>query len=104
MSLPGLISVDLFSFLFGFVVATVFWWVISRLRPLMQEMGEGVKARQEDTRSRGATNLEESHRRITLRRAQRMHLAASLFALAEILQEPRLLMPPARVEPGGPLA
>jgi HEAT repeat protein len=29
-----------------------------------------------------------------------MHLAASLFSLDEILQEPRLVAPPARVEPG----
>jgi HEAT repeat protein len=32
-----------------------------------------------------------------------MHLAAPLFALDEVLQEPRLLAPPARVEPGGPV-
>jgi HEAT repeat protein len=37
---------------------------------------------------------------MTLRRAQGMHLAASLFSLDEILQEPRLMTPPARVEPG----
>ncbi len=29
-----------------------------------------------------------------------MHLAASLFSLDEILQEPRLIAPPPRVEPG----
>jgi type IV secretory pathway ATPase VirB11/archaellum biosynthesis ATPase len=29
-----------------------------------------------------------------------MHLAASLFSLDEIIQEPRLIAPPARVEPG----
>ncbi|HXQ36045.1 MAG TPA: NACHT domain-containing protein, partial [Anaerolineales bacterium] len=44
--------------------------------------------------------MEDNHRRLTLRRAQGMHLAASLFSLDEILQEPRLIAPPARVEPG----
>ena len=29
-----------------------------------------------------------------------MHLSAALFSLDEILQEPRLIAPPARVEPG----
>ena len=29
-----------------------------------------------------------------------MHLASSLFSLDDILQEPRLIAPPARVEPG----
>jgi HEAT repeat protein len=96
----GPFSLDPLSFFFGFVVATIFWWIVSRVRPLLKEMGEGAKARQEESRSRHSTNLEQSHRRITLRRAQGMHLAAPLFALDEILQEPRLLAPPARVEPG----
>ncbi|MGE5073987.1 MAG: HEAT repeat domain-containing protein [Anaerolineae bacterium] len=95
---------DLFSFIFGFVIASILWWIISRLRPIAKEMGEGVKARQEDAKARRVSNLEENHRRVTLRRAQGMHLAAPLFALDEILQEPRLLAPPARVEPGGPAA
>ena len=103
MPLPSF-SLDTLSFLFGFVVATILWWVIARLRPLFKEMSQGLKARQEQTQSRRATGLEESHRRVTLRRAQGMHLAAPLFALDELLQEPRLLAPPARVEPGGPLA
>ncbi len=100
MQLP-FFSLDPTSFLLGFVVATVLWWIISRLRPVLREMGENMKAHREDAQARHITNLEESHRRVTLRRAQGMHLAASLFALDEILQEPRLLAPPARVESGG---
>src|SRR5512138_1724113 len=100
MQLPAPFSLDLFSFFFGFVVASVFWWVISRLRPLVKEMGEGMKARNEEAKARRVTNLEESHRRVTLRRAQGMHLAAPLFALDEIIQEPRLLAPPPAVQPG----
>jgi HEAT repeat protein len=97
----GFFSLDLLSFALGFVVATLVWWILARIRPLIKEMGAGMKARQEETRSRHVTSLEDSHRRVTLRRAQGMHLAASLFALDEILQEPRLMAPPARVEPGG---
>ncbi len=39
---------------------------------------------------------------MTLRRAQGLHLAASLFPLDDVLQEPRLISPPARMEPGDP--
>ncbi len=102
MPVPFPISVDLFSFIFGFVAATVFWWMISRARPLWKEMMESLHARREESQARRTSNLEENHRRVTLRRAQGMHLAAPLFALDEILQEPRLLAPPAHVEPGGP--
>lgn len=104
MPLPGPLSIDPLSFFFGFVIATVFWWMVSRTRPLWKEMGENLKARREASQSRRVSNLEENHRRVTLRRAQGMHLAAPLFALDEILQEPRLLAPPPRVEPGGPIA
>ncbi len=102
MQLP-FFSLDPTSFFFGFVTATIFWWLIARLRPILKEMGDGMKARREDSQARHITNLEESHRRVTLRRAQGMHLAAPLFALDEILQEPRVLAPPVRVEPGSPL-
>ncbi len=102
--MPFAVSVDPFSFFFGFVVATVFWWMVSRARPIVKEMAANARARREVAQARRASNLEENHRRVTLRRAQGMHLAAPLFALDEILQEPRLLAPPAHVEPGGPTA
>ena len=52
--------------------------------------------------ARKTSTVEENHRRITLRRAQGMHLAAPLFALDEIIQEPLLIAPPQVVEPGVP--
>ena len=45
--------------------------------------------------------VEQDYRREILRRAQGLHLAAPLFALDEIVQEPELLAPPAVIEPGG---
>ena len=102
MPLP--LSLDLLSFLLGFVIATILWWMVSRARPIWTEMVASLKARREDSQARHASNLEENHRRVTLRRAQGMHLAAPLFALDEILREPRLLAPPPQVEPGGPVA
>lgn len=60
------------------------------------------REQREAARARKTNTVEENHRRITLRRAQGMHLAAQLFALDEIIQEPLLIAPPPRVEPGLP--
>ena len=91
---------DLISFVIGFVSGVVFTWLLSRVRPLLGQIRAGAKERREAAQVRRTSGLEDNHRRITLRRAQGMHLASSLFSLDEILQEPRLLAPPARVEPG----
>lgn len=91
---------DPISFAIGFAVGIVFTWLIGRARPLLQQMREGWREQREVAKTRRTSGLEDNHRRLTLRRAQGMHLAASLFSLDEILQGPRLIAPPARVEPG----
>jgi HEAT repeat protein len=91
---------DPISFVIGFASGVLFTWLLSRVRPLLAQIGESAKERREAAQVRRTSGLEDNHRRITLRRAQGMHLAASLFSLDEILQEPRLMAPPARVEPG----
>jgi HEAT repeat protein len=91
---------DPLSFGVGFVVGIFFTWLLSRIRPLLQQWREGLKVQREEAKVRRTSGLEDNHRRLTLRRAQGMHLAASLFSLDEILQEPCLIAPPARVEPG----
>ena len=88
------------SFFIGFFVGIVVWVLLGRARPLWAQIRENAKERREAAKVKRTSGLEDNHRRITLRRAQGMHLAASLFALDEILQEPRLIAPPARVEPG----
>src|SRR5512146_1722505 len=88
------------SFGAGFVVGILFTWLLSRIRPLVKQWQADAKERRTIAQARRTTGLEDNLRRLTLRRAQGMHLAASLFSLDEILQEPRLLAPPARVEPG----
>ncbi|HNN13363.1 MAG TPA: HEAT repeat domain-containing protein [Anaerolineales bacterium] len=95
-------AIDPFSFFVGFAAATVFWFLVTRARPLWNELREEWKERRETSQSRRSSTVEDNFRRVTLRRAQGMHLAAQIFALDEILQEPRLLAPPPRVEPGTP--
>jgi HEAT repeat protein len=84
----------------GFVLGLIFSWVMGRVRPLLGEIRQNLREQREAAQTRRTSGLEDNLRRITLRRAQGMHLASSLFSLDEILQEPRLLAPPARVEPG----
>ncbi len=88
------------SFGVGFVVGILFTWLLSRIRPLFKQWQADAKEQRTVAQARRTTGLEDNLRRLTLRRAQGMHLAASLFSLNEILQEPRLIAPPARVEPG----
>ena len=95
MSQPNLII-----FAAGFVTGILFTWLFNRVRPLFTQIRENAKERSQAAQTRRTSGLEDNHRRITLRRAQGMHLASSLFSLDEILQEPRLIAPPARVEPG----
>lgn len=91
---------DPISFGIGFVTGVLFAWLLSRVRPLLGQIRENARERREAAQVRRTSGLEDNHRRLTLRRAQGMHLASSLFSLDEILQEPRLLAPPAQVEPG----
>lgn len=91
---------DPLSFAIGFVAGVLFIWLLSRARPLLTQIRENAREQRQAAQTRRASGLEDNLRRITLRRAQGMHLASSLFSMDEILQEPRLIAPPARVEPG----
>ncbi len=93
---------DLPSFLIGFVTATVLWWFVSALRPVLSQIRADIAKRQEETKSRAASGLEDTYRRLVYRQAQRSHIAAPLFALDEILQPVHLLAPPPSIEPGLP--
>ena len=97
--------VEPLSFGIGFFIGVLFWILLGRMRPAFKEWREGLSARREESQATRSSGVEENHRRITLRRAQGMHLASPLFALDEILQPPVLIAPPARTEPGiSPLA
>ncbi len=95
--------IDPFSFFAGFLAASIFWWLVARARPMWSELSANLREQREAARQRKTSAVEENYRRVTLRRAQGMHLAAPLFALDEILQEPLVIAPPQAVEPGTPL-
>ena len=89
-----------FSLIVGFAIGIVFYWLMGRVRPLLDQLRQNMREQREVAQTRRTSGLEDNFRRLTLRRAQGMHLAAALFSLDEILQEPRLLAPPVQVEPG----
>lgn len=88
------------ALIIGFILGVVTTILLGRARPLLRQIRENARERREEAQIRRTSGLEDNHRRLTLRRAQGMHLAAQLFALDEILQEPKLVAPPAQVEPG----
>ncbi|MDK1027822.1 MAG: HEAT repeat domain-containing protein [Anaerolineae bacterium] len=94
------ISIQPISFFIGFLAATIFWWLMGRIKPLWGEIKENWQNSRDEAKTRRSLGVEENHRRTTYRQAQGMHLAAALFSLDEIIEIPKLLAPPARVEPG----
>lgn len=90
---------DLPSFLIGFVTATVLWWFVNALRPVLAQVRADLAKRSAEARSRSTSSLEDTYRRLVYRQAQRSHIASALFSLDEILQPINLLAPPPAIEP-----
>ncbi|MCL4824704.1 MAG: hypothetical protein KJZ57_10865, partial [Anaerolineales bacterium] len=92
--------IDPLSFGIGAVFGILASFLAARMRPAFREWRAGMAVRREEARARRSTGIEDNLRRVTLRRAQGMHLAAPLFALDEIILTPKFIAPPPRVEPG----
>lgn len=90
---------DAISFFIGMAVATVVWWVIVLARPMLEQLLEANRTKQKERALQASSGLEEAHRKIVYKQTQGMHLAASLFALDEIVEPTRLLAPPAFNDP-----
>ena len=96
---------DNFSFWLGVILASLVWWVVTLLRPAFKQIRANASQRKavKEEDARVVNPVEERYRQNVLLQAQRMHLAAPLFSLDEILEPASLLTPPARVEPGVPV-
>lgn len=88
------------SFIIGFVAGALAFWLITKLRPALPGLVQNIRtqSRKGSTRllSGNASRLQQD----TLRHIQSLHLASPLFALDEILIEPRILARPVQAEPG----
>jgi hypothetical protein len=96
------IYLDLLSFWIGFIAATVVWALIALLRPMAVTIWKDIQKQRAEARAKAGSGIEDNYRKLTHRKAQSMHLASSLFALDEIIEQPLLLAPPPQIEPGMP--
>lgn len=96
------IHLDSLSFWLGFLAATLFWWLYSRIKPMLPVWQKQLRHQIELISSRNFAGVDEYLRRQTILRAQGAHLAAPLFSLDEVLTIPRLLVPPSGQDPNEP--
>lgn len=96
-------TIDLLSFVIGFIVSTVVWGLIFLARPLLRQILSGAREAVKEQQLQASAGVEGIHRKIIYRQTQGMHLATSLFSLDEIVQPTRLLAPPPFIEPGKPI-
>ena len=93
---------DRISFFLGFLAATLAWWLISRFRPYIPVYWGMVKRYLNELNEQNQAGAEQMLRREMVRRFQRNHVAAPIFAMDELLIEPRVIAPPPLPTPGAP--
>lgn len=96
------VNFDLFSFWIGFLTATLFGFVVLRLRHLLPKLKEINRKRQEEREKLYHQSTVFAIRKNTLRRCQSSHLFAAYFPLNSILVNPCLYAKPLPLDPDGP--
>ncbi|HZW04784.1 MAG TPA: hypothetical protein VFF68_12700, partial [Anaerolineaceae bacterium] len=91
------IHIDSLSFLLGFVIASLSWFLYDRVRTAWPKWKTLAERWITEQRERNLSGLENYLRQEAVERAQRQHLAARMFALEDILVEPQLLAAPALI-------
>ncbi|HMN61405.1 MAG TPA: hypothetical protein PJ988_13620, partial [Anaerolinea sp.] len=64
--MPRLPHIDQISFWLGFVAATLFWWVLGRLKPMLPVLREWVKRLLRTIRERNLQGANEYLRKDTV--------------------------------------
>jgi len=93
-------SIDRFSFWLGFLAGILVWWIIGRSRPWLSQQFKLAHQKIKTIRDNITASTDIRLRNDIIRHSERLHLASPLFSLSEIIILPRLLAPPAIVEPG----
>jgi len=92
---------DILSLILGAILATILWWLVQLVQPQLKQIRSNFRQNNKSkVKEKGSSGIEDRYRKLVLKQVQGMHLAASLFSLDEIAVTPRLLAPPARIEPG----
>ena len=94
------IRVDGLSFFLGIAAGTLFWFLFGQFKKTLFPYLLSVSKRKfQEFRDRNFIGANIAIRQDVLKRAQKAHLAAQLFALDEILIPPRLIPPPPLIDP-----
>ncbi len=94
------IRVDGLSFFLGIAAGTLFWFLFGQFKKTLLPYLLSVSKRKfQEFRDRNFIGANIAIRQDVLKRAQKAHLAAQLFALDEILIPPRLIPPPPLIDP-----
>jgi len=86
-------AIDLISFWFGFVLATIFWLILLRITKLIPKIRKSSAERRIHQQQMKSASKEHGLRLFALRKAQSFHLASSLFPLDKIFIEPTVITP-----------
>lgn len=93
---------DRLSFWLGFLGGTLFWWLLSLLRPWLGQWRRNLRTSAQAARESQKAGIEGQLRNATILKAQQMHMGSPLFSLEDILVTPRLIAPPPKMVPGDP--
>ena len=94
------IRVDGLSFFLGVAAGTLFWFLFGQFKKtLLPYLLSVSKRKYQEFRDRNFIGANVAIRQDVLKRAQKAHLAAQLFALDEILIPPKLIPPPPLIDP-----
>ena len=93
------IEIEGISFWIGFFAATIFWWLIGKLKPYIKRAFVSLKESIQNARESLQTGADQRFRENTLKYVQKLHLTSPLFSLDEILIIPNLMAPPATIIP-----
>lgn len=94
---------DFLSFLAGFVAASILWLIVWQLRKNWAQIQGTLSKQSASLRKKNLQDVETYLKQGSYRRAQRLHLASSLFPLEEILIPPLVIAPPPSPDSSGNL-
>lgn len=95
-------NLDLLSFWVGFIIATLFWFVVQRLIRLLPKLREYNQKKQEARKNLINQETIFAIKKFTLRRCQTEHIFSAFFPLNEILVQPKLLAKARPIDPDTP--
>ena len=90
---------ELYSFVLGFLTASLFWFLYSRSRNILPNIKTKVGDANKNLQEKFHSGVEIFLIKNTLQRAQNVHITKELFSFDEIIIEPRVIAPQTPLDP-----